>query len=120
MKMYDMIYRLKIKDGNRTGYKYGCTNQHAENRACNVERSARANGHERFSAKADGYYYNPERSYDIAKAERSIHSNPKLRKLSDGGHPFNGSSEIYDKREAGRINKDLKKNHGICFRKCGR
>lgn len=122
MKIFDMFYKLDIteKIDGRTvrGVKYGCTNQHAEDRARRVEKSARDSGHD-ITVKASKYYFNPDRSKDIGEIEHKIHSNSKLRHYDDGGRPFNGSTEIYSRREARKIEKFLSKND-INLKKCGK
>lgn len=117
-----MIYRLDVTENRNgkklRGVKFGCTNQHAEDRAAHVEHSARQNGHD-MRVKAKKYYFAPERSEDIARSERDIHSNSSYAKYSDNGYPFNGSTEIYTRKEARKIEGFLKKR-GIRLEKCGR
>lgn len=117
---FDMIYRLDItekRNGKNNKYvKYGVTNQHAEDRARRVTESARKNGHDLY-AKASKYDFNPSKSQNISRVEKAIHSNKKYAHYDDGGCPFNGSTEIYQKREARSIEKQLRKE-GIRFKKC--
>ena len=120
MKGFDMFYKLKVEEGHgfgrKTYYKYGVTNQHAENRASRVEKSARKNGHD-MKVKAEKFYFNPKRSSDISRIEMAIHSDSSLSHYDDHGHSFNGSTEIYTKHSARKIEKMLRDN-GIDLIKC--
>ena len=97
-----MFSKLVITHGGCEGVKFGCTNQQSDNRACNVERSARDNGHLRFSPNASDYYFASERSMEIAEAEHKIHLGSHCQKSDDVGRTFNGSTEIQNKRDARR------------------
>lgn len=122
MKTYDMIYKLRVEETRNgkkiKGVKYGCTNQHAEDRAARVEKSARKNGHD-MHVRAEGYFFAPSRSREIGEAEHSIHSDRSFRHYDDSDLPFNGSTEIYSRKEERRIDRKLQKDHGIKWRKCG-
>ena len=120
MAKADMFYRLVVDEfcnGKKTSYKkYGITDKHAEDRARQVEHSARKNGHD-INVRADGYYYNPSRCWDIGRAEHDVHSNRNYHHYNDGGNPFNGSTEIYENRDSRKIEKQLRKA-GVKFKKC--
>ena len=123
MKPFDMLYKMKITEGRglkrKTYYKYGVTNQHAEDRAKKIEKSAADNGHNQIKVKPIGYYFDRDRSIDISKAEHNIHSNKKYRHYDDGGRPFNGSTELYSAKDHRKIEKELR-SKGIKFSKCGK
>lgn len=122
MKPFDMFYKLEVIEGKglkkKKYYKYGVTNQHAEDRVKKIEKSASDSGHQ-IKVKPIGYYFNKNRSTDIIEAEHALHTNKKYKHYDDMGKPFNGSTEIYLAKEQRKIDKELKKK-GIKFSKCGK